>query len=113
MPRQVNQLFVITGQARQYINRKGKHILIYLETFLTCNRSCQAPQGIDRRPVVRLGRPQPDEMEFYTPVELDGITLWYNSDEIIQDEPGQPIRIAVKKSLFIYDLVLEGVKQHP
>jgi hypothetical protein len=106
-------LFVITDQARKYINRKGNHIRISLETFLTCNRSCRAPQGINRQPVVQLGQPLPEQREFFKPVELDGITLWYEPNNIVQDDPHEPIRISVKQTLFVYELQVHGVKAHP
>ncbi|NLP25363.1 MAG: hypothetical protein GX382_12700 [Syntrophomonadaceae bacterium] len=105
-------MFVITDAARQYIDRKGKHIRISMETFLTCNRSCRVPQGLTLEPIVQLGQPLPEQRELLTPVEIDGITVWYDSN-IVPDVPDQPIRISVKKTLFVYELQVDGVKPHP
>lgn len=102
-------MFVITDAARQYLNRKGRHIRISMETFLTCNRSCRAPQGLTLEPVIKLGQPLPEQTELFTPAEVDGITIWYDSG-IVPDVPDQPIRISVKKTLFVYELQVDGVK---
>ena len=102
-------MFVITDAAHQYIDRKGKHIRISMETFLPCNRSCRAPQGRTLEPIVQLGQPLPEQRELLTPVEIDGITVWYDSN-IVPDVPDQPIRISAKKTLFVYELQVEGVK---
>lgn len=103
-------VFAVTDEARRYINRKGSHIRVYLDSILVCNRSCQAPQGIRRQPAVQLGRPQPGEQEFYTQIELDDITIWYETSSIIPRDPAKPILISLKKTLFVYELQLEGVK---
>jgi len=103
-------VFAVTDEARRYINRKGNNIRIYLETILICNRSCQAPQGFRRQPVVQLGRPHRDELDFYTAAQLDDITIWYESAGIIPNDPAKPILISLKKNLFTYELQAQGVK---
>ena len=103
-------MFAVTNEARRYINDKGRHIRIYLETILVCNRSCQAPQGFRCQTVVQLGKPHPDERESYTSTQLDDITIWYETDGIVPEDPAKPILISLKKTLFIYELQAQGVK---
>lgn len=104
-------MFAVTNEARRYINDKGRHIRIYLETILVCNRSCQAPQGFRCQTVVQLGQPQSNEKEFFASAELDGITIWYEPGSILPQDPEKPIRIRAKKTLFLVELQVEGVKQ--
>jgi len=103
-------VFAVTDEARRYINSKGRNIRVYLETILVCNRSCQSPQGFRRQPVVQLGKPHPDEREFYTSTQLDDITIWYETNGIIPEDPAQPIIISLKKSLFFSELQVQGAK---
>ena len=104
-------MFAVTDEARRYINSKGRNIRVYLETILVCNRSCQAPQGFRCQTVVQLGQPQSNEKEFFASAELDGITIWYEPGSILPQDPEKPIRIRAKKTLFLVELQVEGVKQ--
>jgi len=103
-------MFAVTNEARRYIIRKGGHVRICLKNLLVCNRSCQAPQGFRCQTVVQLGKPHPDERESYTSTQLDDITIWYETDGIVPEDPAKPILISLKKTLFIYELQAQGVK---
>ena len=66
---------------------------------------------ISRIPVIRLGKPSTDEIDSYTPVQVDGITVWYETKQIMPDTPDQPICISVKKMLFNHLLQIDGARQ--
>ena len=95
-------MFAVTDEARRYINDKGRHIRIYLETILVCNRSCQAPQGFRCQTVVQLGQPQSNEKESFASAELDGITIWYEPGSILPQDPEKPILISGPKRRFFW-----------
>lgn len=51
-------------------------------------------------------------MELFTPVDIDGVTIWYETKRIVQDSPEQPILIGVKKILFGHELKVDGARQY-
>jgi hypothetical protein len=53
--------------------------------------------------------PESFERRFFTPVEVDGIVIWYDTNKVRQAEPGQPIHIGLDKVLFLKYLTAEGV----
>ncbi len=60
-------------------------------------------------PAVRMGTPTPGEKDYFTPFEIDGITIW-KSHNMIPEQAGDPISIGLKKILFLRDITIDGAK---
>jgi hypothetical protein len=61
---------------------------------------------------VCAGEPNPGQLESFSKCEVEGITVWYTSN-IIPENDNSPIVISATKSLFVfYTLEISGARQY-
>jgi hypothetical protein len=57
-----------------------------------------------------MDKPNPGEKDFFTPIEIDGITIW-QSRTMVPEQEGEPISIGLQKFLFTSNITISGAKQ--
>jgi len=99
-------MFTISSAAKEYIEKKGGLITIYLQEQIYGGGWC-GPQERLLVPAVRLGRPSSSEESLFVTHEAGKITVW-QAKNMQPTTDGKSITIDVKRVLFTRQLTISA-----